>query len=57
MPEEYLSPEYRETLRERADRHATHQAMIEAHKLAKALARERHKRSHGRGFVYPGHLF
>jgi len=57
MPEEYLSPEYRESLRERADRHATHQAMLEQHKQDKAAARERHKKDHGRGFVYPGHLY
>ena len=43
MPEEYLSPEYRESLRERANRHESHQEMLEAHKQAKALRRERHR--------------
>jgi hypothetical protein len=57
MSEEYLSPEYRESLYERARRHEAHQAMLEEHKQAKAAARERHKRNHGRGFVYPGGFY
>jgi len=57
MSEEYLSPEYRESLQERARRHEAHQAMLEEHKQAKAAARERHKRNHGRGFVYPGGFY
>lgn len=44
MTKEYLSPEYKESLRERADRHEAHQAMIEEHKQRKALARERHRK-------------
>lgn len=32
-----------ETHRERQDRHAKHQRMLENHKLQKALRRERHK--------------
>lgn len=37
--------------------HETHQAMIEEHKQSKAERRERHKRTGGRKFVYPGHLY
>jgi hypothetical protein len=57
MTEEYLSPEYRESLRERADRHEAHQAMLESHKQRKTKAREEHRKSHGRAFVYGGNLF
>jgi hypothetical protein len=46
-----------ESPRERKDRHATHQAMLEQHRQDKAAARERHKKDHGRGYVYPGHLY
>ena len=32
-----------ESLKERAERHANHQAMLEEHKQRKATARERHR--------------
>ena len=54
---DYISPEYAETLRNRSERHGRHQAMLENHQQAKAKRREDHKRNGGRKFRYPGHLF
>ena len=34
-----------------------HQAMLEDHKQAKAKRREDHKRTGGRKFRYPGHMY
>jgi hypothetical protein len=34
--------------------HQSHQEMLQSHKDAKQARRERHKRTHGRGYVYPG---
>jgi len=57
MSEEYISPEYAESLRERQDRHDRHQAMLQMHKDAKQERREKHRRTHGKVKPYCGNLY
>ena len=37
--------------------HDYHQALLEEHRQTKAKRREDHKRTGGRKFRYPGHLY
>ena len=38
-------------------RHEEHQDMLRSHVAAKQARKELHQRTHGRKFVYPGHLY